>query len=434
MIRGRDGSGIQVSHMLFADDTLVFCEDSQEVENAELLAAEPDCKVGSLPSTYLGLPLGAPHKSVVVWDGVEERMRKRLAVWKRQFISKGGRITLIWSTLASMPTYLTSLMRMPRMVKLRLEKIQRDFLWGGRALEKRHHLVKKFGEGGEWSYRGVREGYGVGFWKEINKEGSLLLNNVSFSVGDGKRVRFWKDVWCRSNSLCEAFPSLFALAVSKEAWVEEMERFLSTIQGKRLNANVEDRMVWKGTKNEIFTVKSLYNSLDHCCAVPFPWRIIWSPDVPTKVGFFVWEASWGRVLTQNQLKRRGWILANRCSLCCAEEEMINHILLHCSKAKVLWDLVFYLFGVNWVLPFAVNDTLLDNDTNMEMVGENTFSEQKAHHRCRRVHWQGESGTGILTYFAMCRCFRAAIWFQISCLFNPRKVILNMQLPENAVKM
>ena len=55
------------------------------VENAELLAAEPDCKVGSLPSTYLGLPLGAPHKSVVVWDGVEERMRKRLAVWKRQF-------------------------------------------------------------------------------------------------------------------------------------------------------------------------------------------------------------------------------------------------------------------------------------------------------------------------------------------------------------
>ena len=117
-----------------------------------------------------------------------------------------------------------------------------------------------------------------------------------------------------------------------------MERFLSTIstiQGKRLNANVENRMVWKGTKNEIFTVKSLYNSLDHCCAVPFPWRIIWSPDVPTKVGFFVWEASWGRVLTQDQLKRRGWILANRCSLCCAEEETINHILLHCSKAKVL---------------------------------------------------------------------------------------------------
>ena len=33
-------------------------------------------------------------------------------------------------------------MRMPRIVKMRLEKIQRDFLWGGGALEKRPYLVK----------------------------------------------------------------------------------------------------------------------------------------------------------------------------------------------------------------------------------------------------------------------------------------------------
>ena len=139
-IRGRGGNGIQVSHLLFVDDTLVFYEDSQEqmaflswllmwfevisrlsinfnkseilpvgrVENVEVLASELGCKVGTLPSTYLGLPLGAPHKSMVVWDGVEERMRKRLALWKRQFISKGGRITLIQSTLVSMPIYLIS--------------------------------------------------------------------------------------------------------------------------------------------------------------------------------------------------------------------------------------------------------------------------------------------------------------------------------------
>ena len=42
-----------------------------------------------------------------------------------------------------------------------------------------------------------------------------------------------------------------------------------------------------------------------------------------------------KVLTQNQLKRRGWILANRCFLCCDEEETINHILIHCPKARIL---------------------------------------------------------------------------------------------------
>ena len=50
-------------------------------------------------------------------------------------------MTLIWSTLSSMPIYLMSLLRIPRVVSLRLEKIQRDFLWGEGALERKPHLV-----------------------------------------------------------------------------------------------------------------------------------------------------------------------------------------------------------------------------------------------------------------------------------------------------
>ena len=112
------------------------------VENLEVLALEFGYKAGVLPSTYLGLPLGAPHKFVAVWDGVEERLRKKLAMWKRQFISKGGRITLIQSTLYSMPIYFMSLLCIPRVVRLRFEQIQRDFLWGGGALERKPHPIK----------------------------------------------------------------------------------------------------------------------------------------------------------------------------------------------------------------------------------------------------------------------------------------------------
>ena len=43
------------------------------VHDIEDLALELGCKVGGLPSCYLDLPLGAPFKSVSVWDGVEER-------------------------------------------------------------------------------------------------------------------------------------------------------------------------------------------------------------------------------------------------------------------------------------------------------------------------------------------------------------------------
>ena len=103
------------------------------LENVEVLALDVGCKVGRLPTSYLGIPLGANHKSMAVWDGVEERFRKRLAKWKRQFISKGGRMTLIRSTLSSMPIYLMSLLQIPRVVILRLEKIQRDFFMGRRS-------------------------------------------------------------------------------------------------------------------------------------------------------------------------------------------------------------------------------------------------------------------------------------------------------------
>ena len=46
------------------------------------MVVELGCKVGQLPSVYLGLPLGAPNKASFLWDGVEERVRWKLALWK----------------------------------------------------------------------------------------------------------------------------------------------------------------------------------------------------------------------------------------------------------------------------------------------------------------------------------------------------------------
>ena len=107
----------------------------------ETLASVLGCKIGSLPTSYLGLPLGASYKSLRVWDAVEERFRKRLSLWKRQYLSKGGHLTLLKSTLSSLPTYFLSRFVIPKRVCARLEKIQKDFLWGGGALENKPHLV-----------------------------------------------------------------------------------------------------------------------------------------------------------------------------------------------------------------------------------------------------------------------------------------------------
>ena len=112
-----------------------------EVPNLEEFAEVLGCKMGSLPSTYLGLPLGAPYKSSRVWEGVEERFKKWLALWKRHYLLKGGRQTLIKSTLSSLAIYFMSLFVIPKRVAAKLEKIQRDFLWGGGELEKKPYLI-----------------------------------------------------------------------------------------------------------------------------------------------------------------------------------------------------------------------------------------------------------------------------------------------------
>ena len=103
-------------------------------ENVEALAVELGCKVGTLPTKYLGLPLRAPHKSAGVWDPIEERFRRRLANWEAPIISKGGRVTLI---LSNLPIYFMSLFRILSLMCKRLEKIQRDFLWGGGNRDKK---------------------------------------------------------------------------------------------------------------------------------------------------------------------------------------------------------------------------------------------------------------------------------------------------------
>ena len=64
------------------------------------------------------------------------------------------------------------------------------------------------------------------------------------------------------------------------------------------------------------------------------------------------------MLTLDQLKRKGIPLVNRCSLCEKNEETIDHLLIHCSRAKMLWDLLLAITDFNWVFPHTVRQLLL----------------------------------------------------------------------------
>ena len=111
------------------------------VTDVEDLAGVLGCKVAELPMTYLGLPLGSSFKDKSIWNGIIEKMEQCLASWKRMYPSKGERVMLIKSTLSNLPTKYLSLFPIPLGVAQRIEKIHRDFMWGGLGEEFKYHLV-----------------------------------------------------------------------------------------------------------------------------------------------------------------------------------------------------------------------------------------------------------------------------------------------------
>ena len=140
--------------------------------------------------------------------------------------------------------------------------------------------------------------------------------------------------------------------------MEEIQNLLQALQEKRILPNQKDLMLMREAKDGCFSGKLFYKVLFGSNSIVFPHQLIWSNWVPTKMSFFAWEASWGKMLTLDQIKKQGRALANRCFLCGKDEETIDHLLLHCPVARLLWDLLLAIFGVYWVCPKSVSETLI----------------------------------------------------------------------------
>jgi exonuclease III len=109
-VGSRNHDNVEVSHLLFADDTLVFCgADASQIsylrallvcfeavsglkvnltksslipvgslDDVNQLAGNMGCGTADLPLKYLGLPLGASFKLKAIWRDLEDLMARRL--------------------------------------------------------------------------------------------------------------------------------------------------------------------------------------------------------------------------------------------------------------------------------------------------------------------------------------------------------------------
>jgi len=303
-----DNNMTVVSHHQFADDTLVLGEKSWaniksmrvililfeslsglkvnfskshlvgvNVARSWLLEAAMvlNCKVGSIPFVYLGLPIGGNAQRLSFWDPLITRIKTRLSAWKSKHLSLGGRLVLLNSVLSSLPVYALSFFKAPSGIISFIESILNCFFFfflGGGSDDHRKITwvdcnticgskevggfgVRRINEFniallGNWCWRvltkssslwfrvlSARYGMEGGSLKGGGREASLwwwdiyLLcrdrwfnDHVERSLGNGKHTLFWSDVWCGEVSFKIRFSRLFELSAFKEVSVFDMSQ------------------------------------------------------------------------------------------------------------------------------------------------------------------------------------------------------------------
>jgi hypothetical protein len=236
-----------------------------------------NCRVGSIPFKYLGLPVGANPRRASTWEPLLDSLRKRLGAWGNRYVSLGGRVVLLNSVLNAIPIFYLSYMKLPIHVWKKIRRLQREFLWGGRRDKTRIPwikwdvvcLPKRMGGLGvrdvrvvnisllaKWRWRllsndnaiwkdVIRCKYGeaaIGkvelgdnckpwfsslWWKDVcsiglNLNTNWFAQNVVKDLGNGALTFFWEDSWVGNVPLKLQFPRLFSISSQKEAMVADV--------------------------------------------------------------------------------------------------------------------------------------------------------------------------------------------------------------------
>ena len=170
---------------------------------------------------------------------------------------------------------------------------------------------------------------GVRVWKSIISGWLDFSKFLRFDVGDGTRIKFWEDVWCRGCSLKEAFPELYSFSQTREFFLLEVMHFSNgrlhwnirfcrppqdweselldlfwvEIYSRNVRGVGDDKLCWKPTMRRGFEVQGFYHSLSPS-VIDFPRKMMWQSKLPPRVAFFSWTAALGKILTTNNLWKR----------------------------------------------------------------------------------------------------------------------------------
>ena len=160
-----NGDEVRLTHLQFADDTLIIGEKSwlnvcnmrsmlllfEELSGLKVnfhksmltgvniyaswlleAAVLMNCRRGTIPFVYLGLPIEGDSRKLSFWKLVIDRIVSRLSSWNHKFLSFGGHMVLLKSVMSSLPVYFLSFFKAPTGIISSIKSIFQQFWGGGR--------------------------------------------------------------------------------------------------------------------------------------------------------------------------------------------------------------------------------------------------------------------------------------------------------------
>ncbi|RVW49313.1 Peptidyl-prolyl cis-trans isomerase FKBP20-1 [Vitis vinifera] len=215
-----------------------------EVEDINELTVELGCRVGALPTVYLGLPLGANHKATIMWDGEKEG----LGIRKIDLLNKALLGKWIW--------------------RFAFEK---EILWN-------KVIGVKYGyEGFGWRTNETRGTFGVGVWKEILKESNWCWDNIEFKLFAlaAQRNASVNEMW--DSSLGQGGWNIIFSRNSNDWELDAIRELFHMLRDLRIFPE-EDSVIWKGGGHS-FRIRDAYKLLTVPSVITFPKKSIWGGQV-----------------------------------------------------------------------------------------------------------------------------------------------------------
>ncbi|KAK0594791.1 hypothetical protein LWI29_000556 [Acer saccharum] len=344
-----------ISHLFFADDSMIFTKASEndchaikrvlelygkasgQVVNFDKSAL---CVSKRVPrrrarscariigvqlvgchKRYLGLPSFAGKNKKELFSSIKDRVWNRLMGWQNKLFSVGGKEVLIKAVVQSIPTYSMSLFWIPCSLVKELYRLSArfwSFIWGSEIIE----------EGARWR------------------------------ISDGSSIRIYSDRWIPkptsfkvvSHAWFNASATVTELKLPSGSWNETLihASFLPEDASLILSipcssSSLNDSISWHYDRLGMYSVKSGYHLGVSCDSNPSPsglsgleswWKYLWRIKVPPKVKLLLWHACHEWIPTIGNLVKRRVPLDELCSLCHRGPESTIHALWSCPKLKI----------------------------------------------------------------------------------------------------